>query len=171
MIGLTVGMGIWWNYFDMLGRRVPGQPGPRLANRLYAHLPLAMAIAAAGTATVSIIGHAEDSSTPAPSAWLLTGSVAMVLAAVSIVCSALPADELTPGMRRWIAPVPAVASGVPIAVAAFGPAPIVLVACTSAVLLGAWLVLFAVFLDHGGDPEVTGFRLGHDATSHRSGVT
>ena len=60
----------------------------------------------------------------------------------------------------------AVAAGVPIAVAAFGPAPIVLVACTSAVLLGAWLVLFAVFLDRGGDPEVTGFQLGHDATSH-----
>ena len=34
MIGLTIGMGMWWNYFDMLGRRVPGPartPSGRLA--------------------------------------------------------------------------------------------------------------------------------------------
>lgn len=37
MIGLTIGMGMWWNYFDMLGRRVPGQRGRRLAGWLFAH--------------------------------------------------------------------------------------------------------------------------------------
>ena len=81
MFGLTIAMGIWWNYFDMLGRRVPGRRGHRLASWLYAHLPLAMAIAASGAAMVSIIDHAHDSRTPGASTWLLTGSVAVVLTA------------------------------------------------------------------------------------------
>ena len=75
MIGLTIGMGMWWNYFDMLGRRVPGQRGPRLAGWLYSHLPLAMSIAAGGAAMVSLVEHAGDDHTPAATAWLLTGSV------------------------------------------------------------------------------------------------
>ena len=31
MLGLAVGMGLWWNYYDVLGRRVPSQNGVRLA--------------------------------------------------------------------------------------------------------------------------------------------
>ena len=65
MIGLTIGMGMWWNYFDMLGRRVPGQRGRRLAGWLYSHLPLTMAISASGAAMVSLLEHAGDSRTPA----------------------------------------------------------------------------------------------------------
>jgi len=162
MVGLTIGMGIWWNYFDMLGRRVPGERGRRLANWLYVHLPLTMAIAAAGAGMVSVVAHAGDSATPASTAWLLAGSVAVVLAAIAVACSALPADEFPPGMRRWVAPTLALASVVVLTVAALQPAPIVLVASTSAVLLATWLIVFAVFLAQGGDPEVVDFQLGHD---------
>ena len=63
MLGLTIGMGMWWNYFDMLGRRVPGQRGPRLAGWLFSHLPLTMAIAASGAAMVSLVEHADDGRT------------------------------------------------------------------------------------------------------------
>jgi low temperature requirement protein LtrA len=164
MIGLTIGMGLWWNYFDTLGRRVPGQRGPRLAGWLYAHLPLTMAIAAGGAAMVSIVGHADDSRTPTATAWLLTVSVAVVLGAISVACAALPPDEFPPGMRRWMAPSFGSAAGVTIAVGVFRPPPIALVSCISAVLLVTWLVLFAVFLACGGDPEVKGFQLGHDTT-------
>jgi low temperature requirement protein LtrA len=162
MLGLTIAMGIWWNYFDMLGRRVPGRRGHRLASWLYAHLPLAMAIAASGAAMVSIIDHAHDSRTPSASTWLLTGSVAVVLTAVSIACTALPVDEFPSGMQRWIGPSLGVAAAVTIAVGAFRPAPIVLLSCVSAVLLLAWLALFAVYLGFGGDPEVEDFQLGED---------
>ena len=154
ILGLTVAMGIWWNYFDMLGRRVPGQRGHRLASWLYAHLPLAMAIAASGAAMVSIIEHAHDSRTPGPTAWLLTGSVAVTLGAVSIACTALPVDEFPSGMQRWIGPTLGIAAAVTIAIGAFRPAPIVLLSCVSAVLLLAWLALFAVYLALGGDPDV-----------------
>ncbi|MBI5087737.1 MAG: low temperature requirement protein A [Actinobacteria bacterium] len=165
MIGLTIGMGLWWNYFDMLGRRVPGQRGPRLANWLYAHLPLAMAISAGGAAMVSILTHAHDSRTPGPSAWLLTSSVAVSLTAICLACTALPTDEFPSGMQRWIAPTLTITGIVPIAVGALRPAPIVLVTVTSAVLLLAWLVLFSVYLAVGGDPEVRDFQLGHDTAS------
>jgi len=154
MVGLTIGMGMWWNYFDMLGRRVPGQRGPRLAGWLYSHLPLAMAIAAGGAAMVSLVEHAGDSRTPSATAWLLTGSVAVVLAGVTLAASALPTDEYPAGMVRYIAPAFGVAIAVTLAIGAARPAPIVLVTSISVVLLLAWLGLFVVFLALGGDPEV-----------------
>lgn len=162
IVALTIGMGIWWNYFDMLGRRVPGQRGPRLANWLYAHLPLTMATAAAGAATVSLVGHAAETEASAPASWLLASSIAVTLAAIAVACTALPVDEFPPGMRAWIAPTLAVAAAIPLSIAAVGSSVIVLVASTSVVLLAAWLVLYAVFLARGGDPEVVDFQLGHD---------
>lgn len=52
-------MGIWWNYFAMLGRRVPRQRGPRLTSWPSSHLPLTMAITAAVAAMVGLVGHAD----------------------------------------------------------------------------------------------------------------
>ena len=166
MVGLLVGMGIWWNYFDMLGRRLPGRRGPRLANWLYAHLPLTMAIAAAGAALVSIVGHASDSHVPTSTTWLFTGAIAVVFAMIGVACTALPADEFPSGMRPWIAPTLTIAAAIPIVVGAFEPSPIVLVSSAAAALLVTWLVLFAVFLACGGDPEVRDFQLGHDNVAH-----
>jgi low temperature requirement protein LtrA len=154
MVGLTIGMGMWWNYFDMLGRRVPGQRGPRLAGWLYSHLPLAMAISAGGAAMVSLVAHAGDNRTPTATSWLLSGSVAVVLIAVTFAASALPVDEFPTGMGRYIAPVFGLAAAVTLAIGAVRPAPIVLVTSVSAVLLVAWLALFIAFLALGGDPEV-----------------
>ena len=166
ILGLTIAMGIWWNYFDMLGRRVPGQRGHRLASWLCAHLPLAMAIAASGAAIVSIIEHAHDSRTPAPTAWLLTGSVAITLGAVSLACTALPIDEFPPGMQRLVGPTSAIGAAVAITIGAFRPAPIVLVASISALLLLVWLAMFAVYLALGGNPDVENFQLGDDRGTH-----
>ena len=104
MIGLTIGMGMWWNYFDMLGRRVPGRRGRRLAGWLYSHLPLTMAISASGAAMVSLLEHAGDSRTPTATGWLLVGSVVIVLGSVTLACTALPTDEFPDGMVRYIAP-------------------------------------------------------------------
>ena len=155
MLGLTIGMGMWWNYFDMLGRRVPGKRGPRLAGWLYSHLPLAMAISASGAAMVSLVEHADDSRTPTATAWLLTGAVAVMLGGVTLAASALPADEFPTGMGKYIAPAFGLAGVATLAVGAARPAPIVLVTSVSVVLLLAWLGLFIVFLALGGDPEVS----------------
>ena len=111
---------------------------------------------------VSLVGHAGDAHVPSPTASLLTGSIAVTLAAIVVACTALPVDEFPSKMRVWIAPTLAVAGVVPILVAALDPAPLVLVVSVSIALLVAWLVLFAVFLASGGNPEVTDFQLGRD---------
>jgi low temperature requirement protein LtrA len=162
MIALTIGMGMWWNYFDMLGRRVPGQRGRRLAGWIYSHLPLTMAISASGAATVSLLEHAGDSRTPIATGWLLAGSVVVVLGSVTLACTALPPDEFPPGMVRYVAPCFGAAAVLVVAVALVRPAPLVMVSAISIVLLLVWLALFAVFLALGGDPDVTDFELGAD---------
>ena len=155
MLGLTIGMGMWWNYFDLLGRRVPKRRGLRLAGWLYAHLPMTMAIAASGAAMVGLLEHVGDSRTPTATAWLLTGSVAVVLGGVTLAAHALPTDEFPPGMVRYIAPTYGLAAVVCLALGGARPSPVVLVTSVSAVLLLLWLGVFVVFLALGGDPEVT----------------
>lgn len=82
MIALVVGFGIWWIYFDLVGRRTPRREGRPLVTWVLSHLPITLAIAAAGAAMVSLIGHAGDDRTPAPTAWLLAGGVALGLVAL-----------------------------------------------------------------------------------------
>ena len=90
MVALVIGFGFWWIYFDLVGRRPPRPEGAALANWLLSHLPITLSITAAGAAMVSLVGHAHDSRTPASTAWLLSGAVALV---------ARP-DPHYPGARR-----------------------------------------------------------------------
>jgi Bacterial low temperature requirement A protein (LtrA) len=97
IIGLAIGMGLWWNSFNLLGRRFPAGAGRHCPHGLYAHLPMTMAIAAGGAAMVSIVEHAADNRTPAAAAWLLTASVTLVLMGPTLAATALPGDEFPPG--------------------------------------------------------------------------
>jgi low temperature requirement protein LtrA len=153
MIGLTIGMGLWWNYFDLLGRRVPGQRGGRLAGWLFSHVPITMAIAASGAAMVSLLEHAHQARTPAATAWLLTASVAVVIAGVTMAVKALPASAFPPGMTRYIFPTFGLAAAAILLAGASRPSPIVLVAAVSTILAATWTALFVVFLALGGEPE------------------
>lgn len=55
LLGLFVGFGFWWSYFDIVGRRLPRAAGPANARWLLGHLPITMAIAGAGAAMTSLI--------------------------------------------------------------------------------------------------------------------
>ena len=79
MIALVVGFGFWWIYFDVVGGKLPKPDGPALANWMLSHYPITLAIATAGAGMVGLIEHAHDDSTPAPTSWLLAGSVAVGL--------------------------------------------------------------------------------------------
>ena len=89
LFALLIGFGLWWLYFDGAGRRLPrAAPGP-YTRWMIGHYPLTLAIAAAGAAMVSLIEHAGEPSTPANTAWLLGGSVALALAGLGIIVRSL----------------------------------------------------------------------------------
>jgi low temperature requirement protein LtrA len=58
MLALSMGFGFWWIYFDLVGSRLPRANRVALANWVMSHLPIALAITAAGAGMVSLIGHA-----------------------------------------------------------------------------------------------------------------
>ena len=124
MIALVIGFGFWWIYFDLVGRRLPRSDRGALANWLLSHLPITLSIAAGGAAMVSLIDHADDASTPASTAWLLAGAVALGLLALILTERALvDAERLEVVYRplawRWPGerPPPSSSAGTPGAMA------------------------------------------------------
>lgn len=90
LLCLNIGFGIWWNYFDFVGSRKP-RPGRGIRGIwLIMHLPLSLSIAATGAGIVSVIEHAGDDHTPAASAWLLGGSVAVLCLSLAVIVSLMP---------------------------------------------------------------------------------
>jgi len=150
VIALTIGYGLWWNYFDSLGRRIPQLGSRSFGTWLFAHLPLHMAIAAGGAAMVSLVEHAGDGRTPAATAWLLVGSVVVALAGIAMAARSLPDGEFPPGVLRAQLPTFAVAAVAILAVGAARPSPIILVSAVSVLLALTWLRLFTLFLAEGG---------------------
>lgn len=119
LIGLGVGFGFWWTYFDAVGGRLPrNEPFVRFS-WMFGHLPVVMAIAASGAAMVGLIEHAADDRAPAAAAWLLTGSVAFgLLALVGVVVTLRDFERLR---------------------ALYGPVSGFLVAAATAVLFVGWI--------------------------------
>ena len=89
MLALWLGFGFWWIYFDLVGRRLPKANRVALATWVLSHLPITLAITAAGAGMVSLIGHAHDARTPAGTSWLLAGAVATGLVALVLTEQAL----------------------------------------------------------------------------------
>jgi low temperature requirement protein LtrA len=89
MLALSMGFGFWWIYFDLVGRRLPRAQRAAVASWVLSHLPITLAITAAGAGMVSLIGHAHDAKTPAGTSWLLAGAVATGLAALVLTAQAL----------------------------------------------------------------------------------
>jgi len=89
MLALSLGFGFWWIYFDLVGRRLPRAQRAAVASWVLSHLPITLAITAAGAGMVSLIGHAHDARTPAGTSWLLAGAVATGLIALVLTERAL----------------------------------------------------------------------------------
>jgi len=79
MFALIIGFGLWWNYFDLTGRRLPRADPGGSPIWVSTQLPLTLSIATAGAAMVSLIEHATDDRAPVATTWLLAGSVALGL--------------------------------------------------------------------------------------------
>ncbi len=98
LLALWIGFGFWWNYFDLVGGRLP-TPGRGRVGWLFGHLPLAVSISAAGAGMVGLVEHAGDSRTPVATAWLVGGStaaVAMSIVILTYVINPHPARRVVP---------------------------------------------------------------------------
>jgi low temperature requirement protein LtrA len=137
IIGLMIGFGIWWTYFDFVGRRTPRPRGGTVV-WMIGHLPVSMAIAASGAALVSLIEHAGDERAPAASAWLLTGSVAMALMALVVVMRSLADYPRLPAIYRPLTGAIVAAAAAALVVGWLRPAPWLLVISIVVILTAVW---------------------------------
>ena len=142
LLALCIGFGFWWNYFDFAGRRVPRAGRTPFLSWLMAHLPMAAAIAAAGVGMVGLIEHAGDDRTPAPTAWLIGSSTALLL--VCLAAIVLTIDYRGPDQQVAPPVVVALAVGAVTAlvIAALRPVPWLLAFVLVALLATIWVFAF-----------------------------
>ena len=137
MIGLGIGFGIWWTYFDYVGGRRPSA-GP--SGWMVSHLPITMAIAASGAAMVSLVEHAGDDRAPAAAAWVLAGSVAVALVALIGAMRELRDFERLSSVYQPLIPTMMGAALAALLVGWWRPAPWLLVLALVMVLSAPWWV-------------------------------
>ncbi|WP_247695467.1 low temperature requirement protein A [Streptomyces sp. B93] len=103
LVAVVVGFGAWWTYFDFAGHRRPRATPLATVQWILTHLPLAGAMTAMAAAMPTLVEYAHDSRTPAAAAWVLCGSVAVVLCATMVLVVGLQAWDETPGLYRPLA--------------------------------------------------------------------
>jgi low temperature requirement protein LtrA len=81
-LGIALGFGLWWIYFDFIGRRPPKDSAGWAFAWAYLHLPLMMAITAVGAAVLGVVSRADDA-VPDDARLLLAGAVAVALLAMA----------------------------------------------------------------------------------------
>lgn len=139
LLCLTIGFGIWWNYFDFVGMRAP-RPGLGVRGAwLVVHLPLSMAVAGTGAGMVSLVEHAGEPHTPTGTAFVTGGAVALLCLCLAALLRLLPER---PGARL----VPAgfvVAAVFALGAAALRPAPWLLTLLLVLALSAVWAESFA----------------------------
>ena len=126
LVAVVVGFGAWWTYFDFAGGRPPRPERHASMQWVLGHLPLTAAIAAMGASMVSLIDHAHDGRTPAPTAWVLSAGAAIVLGSAMLVAASLPAWDRDRGMYRPLARTCAVVAVACLGLGAARPTPLIL---------------------------------------------
>ncbi len=152
ILALGIGLGFWWIYFDLVGGRLPRYDGRAIGAWILTHLPITLAIAAAGASMVSLIEHAHDPIAPDAAVWLLAGSVAAVLVAEVVNAWALADAQLVAVVYRPLAVAMGGAAIVALAMALARPAPWVLVLALGALMSLLWIFAVAKFIRAGAWP-------------------
>ena len=149
IIALVVGFGLWWIYFDLVGRRWPRNDGAAIGRWVLSHLPLTLSIAAAGAAMVSLIEHAHDAATPASTAWLLAGAVAGGLVSTKMIEGALVDAQRLATVYRPLGVVVFAGAIASLAVGWLRPAPWLFALLLVGILSAIWLFAVGRFLRAG----------------------
>ena len=144
----------WWIYFDLVGSRLPRANRVALANWVMSHLPITLAITAAGAGMVSLIGHAHDASAPADTSWLLAGAVATGLLALILTERTLVDAERLSLVFHPLRLALSAGAAVALIVGWLRPAPWLLALLLVAILSAVWSFAVSRFLraDAWGEP-------------------
>ena len=145
-LALVIGLGFWWIFFDIVGRRAPRNTGRAIAIWILAQLPVTLSIAAAGAAMVSLLEHAHDPIAPEATAWLLAGSVAVVLVTQVVIARVLADSERLPAVYRSLSIGMGVAAAAALVIGWVRPAPWILALVLGLILLVLWFVAVVVFI-------------------------
>jgi low temperature requirement protein LtrA len=158
ILALGIGFGFWWIYFDVVGGRLPRRDGRPLVAWMLGHFPIALAVAASGAAMVGLIEHAHDAGTPGAIAWLLSGSVALVLVAAALIARALEDAARLAAVYRPLGVAMAGGALASLAVGWLSPAPWLLALSLGAILSALWFYAAGRFLAAGAwdDAESAG---------------
>jgi low temperature requirement protein LtrA len=136
-----IGFAFWWTFFDFAGRRLPRDSGTTGWNTqwMLSHLPVTMSIAASGAAMVSLVEHGSDSASPAASAWLLTGSVAVGLVSMVVLFRSLGDFDRLPTLYGRASVSLLAAAAVVLLLGWWSPAPWILAAAVVVTLGLTWV--------------------------------
>ncbi|MFG1665237.1 low temperature requirement protein A [Streptomyces sp. Y7] len=149
LLGLAVGFGFWWNYADLVSRRMPRETGHSLATWIFVHLPLSMAVAAAGAGMVGLVEHATEHRTPTAVSWLMGGSVAVMLITTVVLLATLTDYDRIPAVYKSVQTV-LVTAAVGALVAGWSrPAPWLLALILLLLLSATWLFAFIRWMSQG----------------------
>jgi len=138
-LALVTGFGLWWIYFDLVGRRLPRSGPGTIWTWMLSHLPIQLSIVAAGAGIVDLIEHAHDATTPHETALLLGGSVALGLLALIVTERSLEDAVRLESVYRRLGTVFAFGAAVAYLAGWLAPAPWLLVALQVAVLTVLWV--------------------------------
>jgi low temperature requirement protein LtrA len=141
VLGLCIGFGVWWNYFDIVGVREPREERGRAATWFFGHLVQCAAIATAGAAMVGLVSDAHSSQTPAAVAWTLGGAVAVSLLLVAVQSATVQRDEQELGSRP-VALVLGTGAALVLVASALAPPPWLLALLVIGVLSATWLMAY-----------------------------
>lgn len=85
VLGVLLGFGMWWVYFDYVGRR-PFRPSPYVMYAWsYLHFGMFLAIVATGAGVLDALQAMGAGDLPGPVRWLTAGAVGAFLAAVGLM--------------------------------------------------------------------------------------
>ncbi len=146
VLALAVGFGIWWMYFDLVGQRLPRPRAREFAPWLYAHLVLTLAITAAGAGMAGLVEAAWDEEPSRATAWLISGSVSLVLLTLAVINVTLEPVRVLDRARGHVAVALVIGGAAAACLGLLAVPSWLLAAGLVAVMMATWSVGFALHL-------------------------
>jgi low temperature requirement protein LtrA len=148
-LAMVVGFGLWWIYFDLVGRRLPRGGRGTVWTWMLSHFPIQLSIVGAGAGILHLVEHAHDTATPPETALLLGGSVAIGLLALIVTERSLEDAVRLQDVYRPLGAVLAAGAAISLLTGWLAPPPWVLGAILVAILTLMWFFVVARMIRAG----------------------